>query len=86
MFVIYNKNNGYVKIATTEDPENCLQLKEGWEDNYATAEFPLEDIENAYDILFKVEGGSLVPLGTLKEIEADPELLAIVSASAPDLM
>ena len=85
MFVIYNKESTCVKIATTEHPTIALDLKTGWDVDYAVAEFPDVDIDAMAARFLQVVDGNLVDRGSFAELEQDPILIEECNKASPDI-
>lgn len=70
MFVLYDKNTGFVRVTCTENPVVSCKLVLGWNNNYILEEFPYADIINLQEYFVKVENNKLKVIGKINDLQS----------------
>lgn len=69
MFVLYDKNTGFVRVTCTENPVASCKLVSNWQDNYILEEFPYTDIINLSEYFVKIENNKVKVIGNINELQ-----------------
>lgn len=69
MFVLYDKNTGFVRVTCTENPVESCKLVPNWYDNYVLEEFPYTDAINLTEYFVKIENNKVKVIGNINELQ-----------------
>lgn len=69
MFVLYDKNTGFVRVTCTENPVMSCKFVPDWHDNYVLEEFPYTGIISLDEYFIKVEKNKLKIIGKIDELK-----------------
>ena len=68
MFVLYDKETGFVRVTCTENPAMSCKFVSDWKDNYILEEFPYTGIINLDEYFAKVEKNKLKIIGKIDDL------------------
>lgn len=68
MFVLYDKETGFVRVTCTENPVMSCKFVSDWHNSYILEEFPYTDIINLQEYFAKVENNKLKVIGKIDDL------------------